>query len=116
MKKILIVFLACFSLLINNGCDSCDNENPSVQVINNGTDKADIQIKTSGGNTENINNILPSTASERRTFAYGNIVFTMSIQGVNDDVVYTLQTLTCKDYTVKINPDNSVSSSFDNRD
>ena len=103
MKKKILVIIACLSLLIIS-CDSCDNENPSVQVI------------TSGGNTENINNILPGTASERRTFAYGNIVFTISIQGVNDEVVYTLQTLTCKDYTVKINPDNSVNSSFDNRD
>ena len=115
MKKLVFILCLCIGFLIC-GCDSCDNENPSVQLVNNGTGKADIQVKTSGGNTENINNILPGTASERRTFAFGTIVFTIAIQGVTDNVVFTLQTLTCKEYTVTINPDNSVSSLVNNRD
>ena len=115
MRKLVFILSLSLGLLII-GCDSCDNENPSVQLVNNGTGKADIQVKTSGGNTENINNILPGTASERRTFAFGSIEFTIAIQGVNENVVYTLQTLTCKDYTVTINSDNSVSSTSDNRD
>lgn len=115
MKRVvvLIFFCACISFI---GCDSCEGENPSVQLINNGTGKADIQIKTSGGNTENINNIEPGTSSERRNFESGNIEFTISIQGVNDDVVYVLPADYCHDYTVTINPDNTVSSSGDERD
>jgi hypothetical protein len=115
MKRVivLIFFFVCIFFI---GCDSCEGENPSVQLVNNGTGKADIQIKTSGGNTENINNIEPGTSSERRAFESGNIEFTISIQGVSDDVVYILQADYCHDYSVAINPDNTVSSSGDERD
>lgn len=110
MKTVLLLIslFICFSLI---GCDSCDGENPSVQLVNNGTGKADIQIKTSGGNTENMNNIEPGTSSERRTFVRGDIEFTISIQGIQDDIVYVLQADYCNDYTVTINPNNSVTSS-----
>ena len=109
----LILLCVCISFI---GCDSCEGENPSVLLTNNGTGKADIQIKTSGGNTENINNIEPGTSSERRTFARGDIEFTISIQGVQDDIVYVLHTDFCNDYTVTINSDNSVTSSGSIRD
>jgi hypothetical protein len=115
MKRVVALIFLCVGLSFI-GCDSCEGENPSVQLINNGTGKADIQIKTSGGNTENINNIEPGTSSERQTFETGNIEFTISIQGVNDDIVYVLHTDFCYDYTVTINPDNSVTSSGDERD
>ena len=113
--KIVALFISlcvCLSLI---SCDSCDGENPSVQVVNNGTGKADIQIKTSGGNTENMNSIEPGTTSERRAFDRGDIEFTISIQGVQDDIVYVLPANYCNDYTVTINPDNSVTSSGQER-
>ena len=109
MKKVvlLIVFL-----IFTIGCsdDGCENQNPTVKLVNNGTGKADIQIKTSNGNTENINNIEPGTSSEKRSFAPGDIEFTISIQGESDPVVYMLTTLFCNDYTVTINEDNTVTS------
>ena len=56
MWKYSIVFF--LTLIVFVGCgDSCDNENPTVQLVNRSAEKADVQIKTSGGNTENINNI-----------------------------------------------------------
>ena len=115
MKKAAFIICLCVCISFIS-CDSCEGENPSVLLINNGTGKADIQIKTSGGNTENINNIEPGTSSERRTFEPGDIEFTISIQGVNDDIVYVLHTDFCYDYTVTINSDNSVTSSGDERD
>ena len=115
MKLVAFLIFLCVGLSFI-GCDSCEGENPSVLLTNNGTGKADIQIKTSGGNTENMNNIEPGTSSERRSFESGNIEFTISIQGVNDDVVYVLQADLCYDYTVTINSDNSVTSSGDERD
>ena len=114
--KTAVFFISLFLCLSFIGCDSCDGENPSVQLVNNGTGKADIQIKTSGGNTENMNNIQPGTSSDRRTFARGDIEFTISIQGVPDDIVYVLHTDFCNDYTVTINSDNSVTSSGSIRD
>jgi hypothetical protein len=113
MKYIALIIVLFFSLfLVSCGCDG---EDPSVILRNNGTDKADIQVKTSDGNTENINNVMPGTTSERRTFKAGNIEFTINIQGVNDPVVYNLQAGTCYDYTVTINSNNTVTSSGEER-
>jgi hypothetical protein len=109
----IIVFIFAFIF----GCsDDCENENPTVLLLNNGTDKADIQVKTSGGNTENINNIEPGTFSEKRSFAPGEIEFTIAIQGVDDPIVYNLRVFYCNDYTVTINADNSVTGSVQSRD
>ena len=114
MKKTTFIISICLSLFLIS-C-SCDAEDPSVILTNNGTGKADIQIKTSGGNTENINNVQPGTSSERRTFRPGNIEFTISIQGVNDDIVYMLSASDCSDYIVKINTDKTVTSSGKQRE
>ena len=110
MKKLVFIFTLSIGLLML-GCDSCDNENPSVQLVNNGTGKADIQVKTSGGNTENLNNIGTGELSERQTFEPGETEFTISIQGVDTDILYMLYSSTCYDYNVTIHPDNTVTSS-----
>ena len=111
LKTLLFILIT-----ILYSCDGCDRENPRVMLVNNGTGKADIQIKTSEGNTENINNIQPGTSSERRSFAPGEIKFTIAIQGVKDPVEYNLYTSYCYDYTVTINSDNSVSATANPRD
>ncbi len=109
LKILLAVLLFGFIFV---GCsDDCENQNPSVVLVNNGTDKADIQIKTTGGNTENINNIFPGNSSTKRTFAPGDIEFTVTIQGVRDNVVYVLSAIYCTAYTVTINANNTVTGS-----
>lgn len=115
MEKISLMLFLLLSVFYIS-CSSCDGEDPSVILRNNGTAKADIQIKTSGGNTENINNIMQGGVSDKRFFAPGEIVFTIAIQGVNDPVVYNLITTSCEDYIVTINPDNTVSANGTNRD
>ncbi len=114
MKKLVSILLLSFSFFLV-GC-GCDGEDPSVQLVNNGTGKADIQVKTSNGNTENINNVMTGTRSERRTFKAGDIEFTINIQGVAAPVVYTLQAGECYDYTVTIKADNTVTSTGNERD
>ncbi len=110
MKKILFaIFIG--TVLLSACSDDCEKENPTVVLVNNGLTKADIQIKTSGGNTENINNILPGQSSEKRSFAPGEIEFTVTIQGVQDPVEYVLAASYCTEYTVTINEDNTVSGS-----
>ena len=116
MRYISVLFLAGL-LIISAGCsDDCNLENPTVRLVNYGTGKADIQIKTSGGNTENINNIQPGSSSPARAFAPGEIVFTIAIQGVETPVVYQLNVFFCMDYTITINPDNSVTGTGEKRD
>ena len=108
MKKValLIIFSIVF---VTIGCgNDCEEQNPTVKLENNGTDVADIQIKTSGGNTENINNIEPGTSSERRPFAPGTIEFTIDIKGVADPIEYSFEVFYCNDYTVTITEDNTV--------
>ncbi len=91
-------------------CSKCDNEPPGVTLVNNGSGKADIQIKTSNGNTENVNNVLSGTSSPQRTFAAGTIEFTIAIQGVDNSIKYNLETQNCNDYTVIIKSENTVIS------
>ena len=110
-----VVIILLFTSFI--GCsDKCDGENPTVRLVNNGTGKADIQIKTSGGNTENINNIEIGASSAARSFDQGDIEFTITIQGVPDPIVYQLQVFHCADYVVTVNGDNSVSGTATERD
>jgi hypothetical protein len=116
MKKILYLILAGFFLCFSSCSDECDQGNPTIRLVNSGSAKADIQIKTSGGNTININNIQIGESSEKRTFAPGDIEFTIAIQGVNEPIVYNLKVFYCMDYIVTVNQDNTVSGASSERD
>jgi hypothetical protein len=116
MLKLLYIAFICILISLFGCSDDCENENPTVQLVNSGTGKADIQIKTSGGNTENINNVETGTSSERRSFSPGQIEFTIAIQGVAEPLVYNLTVEYCRDYTVTINSENTVSGSFEIRE
>lgn len=95
---------------------SCDNEDPRARIVNNGTAKASVQIKTLGGNTENINNIEPGYSSGTwRSFAAGTTEFTVAIQGENDTVV-AVNMLKCYEYSIDINGQNQVVSTAVERD
>jgi hypothetical protein len=110
MRKVIYIGLLGISVLLLSCSDTCDGENPTVQLLNNGTGRADIQIKTSGGNTENINNIESGSYSEKRSFDPGEIEFTIAIQGVADPIIYYLIVDHCTENLVSINNDNSVTS------
>lgn len=100
-----------------SGCtETCSNEEPRAKITNNGTAKASVQIKTSGGNTENINNIETSQTSEWRSYAAGQTEFTVAIQGVSPETEITVNMLECWEYDIQINAVNQVSSSLQERD
>ncbi len=110
MKKIFNIFLIfSVSFIIMHCSDECESEQPTLTLINNGTGKADVQIKTSGGNTENINNIIVGTSSEKRSFAPGSIELTITIQGVPEPIEYQVSILNCNNYLLTIDPNNTVS-------
>ena len=110
MKTFIYLIVFSLSIVLLSCSDTCEGENPIVQLLNNGTGKADIQIKTSGGNTENINNIEPGSYSTKRSFDPGEIEFTITIQGVDDPIVYYLNVSYCTENLVSINENNSVTS------
>jgi len=110
MKTIIYLIIVSVSFFLLGCSDHCEGENPAVQLFNNGSGKADIQIKTSGGNTENINNIESGTSSEKRSFDPGEIEFTIVIQGVDDPIVYYLFVVYCTANIVTINEDNTVTA------
>jgi len=64
---------------------------------------ADIQIKTSGSNTENINNIEPGKSSKKRSFTHSKIEFTIAIKDAPEPIEYQIYTAYFNDYTVTIN-------------
>ena len=91
-----------------SSCKKCKGEDPSAKIINNGTKKASVQIKTSGGNTVNINNVDPGTSSPSSTYAPGEVVFTITVDNVN--YVDTVAMSQCFDYTIAIDGNNVITS------
>ena len=116
MKKLLFLIITVLIVLVSSCSDDCEKEDPSLILVNNGTGRADIQIKTSGGNTENINNVEVGTSSEKRSFSPGEIEFTFAIQGITNDITFFLRVDYCTDYIVTIRPDNTVIANSTKRD
>ena len=108
-NKAAAVFL--FIAIFASSCsDACDGEEPRARIVNNGSDKASVQIKTSGGNTENINNIESGTMSDWRSFAAGETEFTVVVTGSTDTLVLVTM-LECYEYSINISSADQVTSS-----
>jgi len=106
--KQLLAFLFIFGMFIFVACgDDCDGENPRAKLINNGTDVADVQIKTSGGNTDNINNIAVGDSSPWESFAPGDVEFTITVKNVTPTYL-TINMKECMDYEIRIDSTNNV--------
>lgn len=103
----LLAFASLFTLSINS-CKKCSGENPRVQIINNGLKEAGVQVKTSGGNTENLNNIAPGNKSDLRSFAPGQTTFTLVVDKI--EYVKTVQMDECVDYVIAIDANNNITS------
>ncbi len=103
----LVVFISAF-LLFFSACKDCKNESPRAQVYNNGNVDVSVQIKTSNGNTENINNVPVGTTSDFRSYAAGVVTFTISVDKVN--YVETLTMEECFDYLIAIDANNVITT------
>jgi hypothetical protein len=109
LTRVAAVFL--FIATLASSCsDACDAEQPRSRIVNNGSDKASVQIKTSGGSTENINNIETGAMSEWRSFAAGETEFTVVVTGSTDTVVLVTM-LECYEYSINISAADQVTSS-----
>ena len=114
MKKYLFTSLIGIVISITS-CNKCLNDNPRAKVINNGTQKISVQIKTSGGKTININNIDPANTSEYSSYASGDVTFTITVN--KTDYVKTVKMNECYDYNIAIDGNNTITaSSIDRND
>ena len=97
-----------FSFAVS-GCNKCKDEEPRARIINNGTQKASVQVKTSGGNTININNVDPGTSSAYANYAPGQVTFTITVNNTN--YVKTTDISTCYQYDISIDRSNVITVS-----
>jgi hypothetical protein len=104
---ILLLTLSALTFALPS-CKKCRNEDPRARIVNNGTDKASVQIKTSEGNTVNINNVDPGAASDYSSYAPGKVTFTITVAG--NDYVKEVDMLECYEYDIAIDQNNVVTS------
>ena len=115
LKPSLFICMLLFVALCSCS-DDCDNAAPRARINNNGTGKASVQIQTSGGNTENINNIEVGQTSAWSSYAPGQTQYTIAIQGVAEDTTIVVDMLSCWEYDIVINSANTISSTPRERD
>ncbi len=111
MKIIKLVVIICIVAAIATtsiSCKKCKKEDPRARIINNGTQKASVQIKTSGGNTVNINNVDPGTSSPYSSYAAGIVTFTITVQ--NNNYPITVDMKQCYEYDIAIDNNNKITS------
>ena len=87
-------------------CKKCKDEDPRARIANNGTQVASVQVKTSGGNTVNVNNVASGTTSDYASYAAGQTTFTLKVNNV--DYVKTFDASKCHEYTVAIDRNNVI--------
>lgn len=84
----------------------CKNDLPQARIINNGSSSASVQIKTSDGNTVNINNVAAGTASAYASYAPGTITFTITVNKAN--YVQDVSAGYCNSYDIAIDANNNI--------
>ena len=113
MKQAAAMLVIATALLATSACKPCKNDDPRARILNNGTDKASVQVKTTGGNTININNIQPGTASSYDSFAAGDATFTITVSNV--DYVEVVPMANCYEYDIAIDANNVITTTAINR-
>jgi len=78
MKNIVLGILSLAFIVAVVGCS--DAADPKFRIHNERSDKANLQIQTSGGNTININDVEAGQTTAFQTAAEGNITVTAVIQ------------------------------------
>jgi hypothetical protein len=107
-RFLLITILVGLIAVQMSSCKKCKGEDPSARIINNGTTKASVQIKTTDGNTVNINNVDPGTSSAYASYAAGDITFTIVVNNINYVKIVTVTQ--CFDYDIAIDANNNITT------
>ena len=101
-----LLFAGVFAFSASSCTKKCKDEDPRARITNNGTQTASVQIKTSGGNTLNINNVAAEASSDYANYAAGTTTFTLKVNNV--DYVKTFDASKCHEYTVAIDRNNVI--------
>ena len=114
MKFFKVSLLLCsiifFASTFSSCKKKCKTESPQARIINNGASKASVQIKTSNGNTVNINNVDPGTSSSYASYAAGSVTFTISANG--GDFVKEVPMGNCNYYDIAIDKNNNITTAI----
>ena len=78
MKRLLFGILSIATIVFLSAC--ADEVDPQFRIKNERSDKANVQIQTSGGNTINLNEVQPGQTTAYQSASVGNIVVTAVIQ------------------------------------
>jgi len=78
MKHILIVIISVACIVLLNTC--ADEADPQFRITNERSNKVNVQIQTTGGNTININDVQPGQTTAYQSAPEGDIVVTAVIQ------------------------------------
>ncbi len=111
MKNLGIGLIALlFSIAVSSCSKKCDNEQPRARVLNNGTSSVSVGIKTSNGNTVNINNVASQTSTPYVSYAPGNITFTITVtvNANKTDYIKEVAVGSCYDYDIAIDTNNVI--------
>lgn len=106
-SKIIQCLLGLLFSITLYSCGGCKDEPPGARILNNGTVEVSAQIKTSGGNTENINNIAPGSASEYKSYSPGEVTFTITPKNATE-LIKTVVVENCMDYNIVLDQDNQI--------
>ncbi|WP_143569789.1 hypothetical protein [Tenacibaculum agarivorans] len=107
MRKLISTLFLSLLLLSLYNCSECNNENPRARVTNLSSNEVSVQIKTSGGNTENISNIETGKSSEFRSYSPGDVNFIITSKNKLEFEAET-EVDFCTDYEIIIEENNSI--------
>lgn len=97
-----------FELADEQLSDGCADQDPKVQIINNGTVPFNLEVYSSDLLLQNsLYNLQPGSTSEWLTFSTGSILFSLTNDGFPDEkVLFDMDT--CSELTLEIVSDNSL--------
>jgi hypothetical protein len=107
MKNILktnrtLIISSLLMMISFIGCNTDPTKEPQFRIENNHSGKANIQIKTSGGNTININGVDSAYRSPYQNAAQGLISVTANAQGDTTTAIISFNAMNEEKYTIKI--------------
>jgi len=103
MPKFILSLLTVSLLAVAAGCSTDPEDSPpKFRVSNERTTNASLQVKTSGGNTININNVTPGQITEFSEVAEGVVDVTVTIQGETNAIMGSFMAEKNRSFTVVV--------------